>query len=128
MSDSHRRPASIARLAASSAIITCSAWTAGCSLSGDWELADVTSPPQDGAPLIRAMSFMADGRYTVTEAGDGQPTTSTGRYTWNGLTLTLEPDQDGQRTYPCRLNWDLTMRLQDASPGQSWRATLRRKR
>lgn len=88
--------------------------TGGCRLlSGDWRA--VSIEPRENAQALRAISFDRGGRYTATEAKEGEGTTTSGQYAWTGLKLRLIPDEGEGRSYGCRLGWDRSLILIDES-------------
>lgn len=99
---------------------------AGCRLDGTWAVIEFNPPPREASPVPAAISFSRDGRYALTESIDNASTSSTGRYSWNGSALKLVADDDGERTYPCRFNWDFSLRVVNHSADDPWVATLRR--
>lgn len=72
---------------------------AGCNLRGTWQQTAV-EPPNASFPLER-MTFEED-RFTATSCAGGVTQTTTGRYRWDGRTLTFEPTDAEARNYQCR--------------------------
>jgi len=76
---------------------------AGCSLNGTWKA--VRFEPADAADAapFRMVTF-AEGQFSATRQAGDRLITSTGKFTWDGVKLTLEPSQGEKRVYPGRLN------------------------
>ena len=99
---------------------------AGCRLNGTWTVVEFDPPARKASPVPEAISFAGDGRYALTETVGEASNSSTGTYSWNGFSLKLVADHNNERTYPCRLNLDFSLRVANHSAGDPWVATLRR--
>ncbi len=99
---------------------------AGCRLNGTWTVIELDPPARSLSRAPAAISFARDGRYALTETVGEESNSSTGKYSWNGLSLKLVAEDDGEYTYPCRFNWDFSLRVANHSAGDPWVATLRR--
>lgn len=100
--------------------------TTGCMfLSGDWQ--SVSVMPDENEQTIAAISFDPGGGYTVTVPRAGQPVTFNGRYSWNGMTLSLRPDEGQARSYGCILYWGQSLILKDESQTPPVTVMLRRR-
>ncbi|MHC4065811.1 MAG: hypothetical protein ACYSUI_15120 [Planctomycetota bacterium] len=71
----------------------------GCSLAGTWKA--VKTDPADAVehfPILM-VTFNADGEYSASEQHGSDVKTSLGTYKWDGLKLTIMPNDGAKRVY-----------------------------
>lgn len=72
----------------------------GCSIAGTWKTVKV-SPESEGKSFpIQMVTFTPDGDYSATEQRGDQTMTSSGKYKWDGMNLTVMPTGGSERVYP----------------------------
>lgn len=77
---------------------------AGCNIVGSWRTVEIEPP---GAPFpILMVNFDQGNEYTATRIQNGEPRTSTGRYEFNGSTLTVTEGNTMPRKYRVRRRLD----------------------
>ncbi|NOS99924.1 MAG: hypothetical protein HOP29_04795 [Phycisphaerales bacterium] len=115
-----RRHGSSMMLAAAAAL------PGGCvTVAGDW-VADRGARTPSGTS-VSAISFDQHGRYAVTESNDEVTSTTTGRYGWNGIALTLTSDEGEVQKITCRTDWDGSLVLRYVAAADTAVIRLRRR-
>jgi hypothetical protein len=75
----------------------------GCegALTGHWRVVEVV--PSKEVFSIDDATFHRDGTFTATTTVEGKTTHETGKFSFNGIKLTLQPQAGGRRTYSAML-------------------------
>jgi hypothetical protein len=93
----------------------------GCSIAGQWE-----ATGQAGDFQLARATFNEDKTYESTAQYRGHSHTSTGKYSFNGMNLTLTPDDGSpQRSYGASLGLGgKTLKVTHKQDGKSVTATM----
>lgn len=83
----------------------------GCSgaLVGTWKTAE--DPPDNPNFFIRALDFRKDGTVHVSAKDQSDNLFLRGKYSFNGMRLTLKPDNQEERSYAATLWWGSDLKL-----------------
>lgn len=96
----------------------------GCSLEGTWKTVKVE--PESAAANFRfaSVDFTKDGQFTGNVRYDGKEETMRGTYTWDGMTLTVVPNEGETRTYKGCLWWGKKLELKSEYKGMEVKGTM----
>ncbi len=86
------------------AVLAVAGMISGCSLTGTWNTVK-TDPPElmEHAPF-KMVTFNDQGEYSSTMERNGEMSTSTGAFTWNGFKLAITPTGGEMREYDGQMN------------------------
>jgi hypothetical protein len=106
--------------------VFCLAMLTGCSIAGSWKTVRIDPSDMADSFAFSSVDFDKDGKYSAVVKYGGKSQTNSGKYEWDGFTLTITPREGDEREYRGELWWGKTLKLHHKHDGKSMTGVLER--